>query len=245
MFHHDYFVVLNRANCSGSCTWSYKECSPCVIPPNFAEEAHVVSEFQYPLHHRLFALFFAETNWFPATQSPPLISEAIHIWRPDIFLAVRVFSYLSAHSHNLPQPYWVFLPPSLDVICASALISGQLIGPDMNRRPLRVQKWEKVAFYACGITWIIRATIDDNYDTLLRHAPRANRVICQARIGCKSLLSLKLEWDGGGGGLAAWLLHCTYTMHEWTSFKSHVSSGLESGVQSAKSTIAFVEGVIV
>ena len=53
-----------------------------VTSPNIEEEeeAHVVSEFQYPLHHRLFALLFAETNWFPATQSPPpLTSGTFHI----------------------------------------------------------------------------------------------------------------------------------------------------------------------
>ena len=36
-----------------------------VTSPNIEEEevAHVVSEFQYPLHHRLFALFFGQPKF--------------------------------------------------------------------------------------------------------------------------------------------------------------------------------------
>ena len=91
-----------------------------VTSPNIEEEeeAHVVSEFQYPLHHRLFALLFAETNWFPATQSPPPSFQGHFTY--DVLNIFWLFATYPAclHIHTTSQffldPRWtlsMYLPP--------------------------------------------------------------------------------------------------------------------------------------
>ena len=149
---------------------------PCRVQPDFEEEEEEawawlgpVSEFQYPLHHRLFALFLPRLIGFqrgrdlPGSLPQSLSSSAAFGEHRILFLLYRccVFLFCSCWFEWLAREYKTrsdsrkLLPFSWQARSFPHFSAVNWSGHESSSLLLH-QKWEKVAFSASGISRIIR-----------------------------------------------------------------------------------------